>query len=279
MNRRLTAAALIVLGAGTRILFAADPVPLMEVKSGTARVGAPLVLRANDDSEVVRESDIRVVVRFRGNQELVEPEVDGKSKAKTWRFTPGGAGAYVISTSFEPESMVRTNRLFQYEKLFVRIAPDGAGSGARARPSASAMARFGHRLEIDAMLDPSCLMVGGELPVRVKFDGSTLKDKDLTASWHPGETGATSKSSDAGAGGPTTDTARTFKFNTGENDFARIPIVGPGRWTLVVEHRPEADGARIRQGDRFVATMEFQVNPSEADAGRKVNRRDKKRGD
>ncbi|MCZ6681810.1 MAG: DUF4198 domain-containing protein [Planctomycetota bacterium] len=284
MNRRFTAAAVFVLAAGPRLLLAAEPVPLMVLTPQTARVGKPLVLRVDDDSGMARDSDIRVIVRFRGDQELVEPRVDPASKSKTWRFTPRGAGTYVISTSIEPTSASRTDRLFQYEKMIVVVAPDGPVTDVPARPSASAIARFGHRLEIDSMVDPSCLMIGGVLPVRIKFDGKTMKNMELVVACRPTEVLAGAKpvpAAPAGevGGGPPPDVTRTFKSDTGENDFARIPIRDAGRWILVAEHKPDADGVRIRPGDRFVATLEFRVNRPKAEAGRSENRPADKRGE
>lgn len=267
MRKRFSGAAVIVMAAGSRVLFAAPPAPQMNLTSQTAVVGKPFVLKAADDSVIAPDSNVRVIVRFQGNQEMVEPQVDPGSKTKSWRFTPRNAGAYVIATSIEPDSTAGTERLFQYEKLFIRAAPDGPVADTTTRPSASAIARFGHRLEIDSIVDPSCLMVGGVMPIRVKFDGQTMKNMEVVATRRPDEPGAT------------TDTPSTSKFNTGDNDFARIPISGTGRWTVVAEYRPDADGVRIRPGDRFVATMEFQVNRAKSDEGGKEKRSPGPRGE
>jgi hypothetical protein len=268
-NIRLVLACVLVTGAYVASAGADEVVPVVKPATWSARVGRPVeVMLSAEAARSIAPQDVRVIVRSRGAQELIEPQPARGSGPRTWRFSPRHEGTCIIATRLEPSSSTAGERTFRYEKLFLRVAPENPEVRSTLRPSASATARFGHRLELAPLVDPACLLVGADLPVRVKFDGLNLKGATVVARCEPGP---------GVPGGGDTPEVKAFSsddpepeappaallLRTNESASVNIPIRSAGLWTISVEHRPAGERPDANDAARFVATMTFVV--SEAD--------------
>ena len=266
--QRVAAIAIILASLGSSS-SADDAAPVLRPQSWAPRVGDPLELRPTGPSaESLAVEDVRVIVRSRGAQGLIEPQRTRESGPGFWRFAPRHEGTCVIATTIEPARPAAGGRILRYEKLFVRVAPKDPEARAVVRPSASATARFAHRLELAPLVDPACLLVGADLPIRVKFEGLNLKGATVVAKCEPNRGAAEGPS----PGAPmTADQERApkaargtpLRLTTNDSASVNVPIRSAGLWTITIEHRPGGGEADGRDGDRLVATMMFLV--TEAD--------------
>ena len=240
----------------------AQQTPMLKTQTANANVGAAYQIDLND-AATVSPGHVRIILRSHGDQSLLTPRQDDSSGATTWRFTPKRPGTHVIAATAEPPAAQKSPRVFRYEKHFIRVAPAGPQTPETRRPSASATARFGHRLELAPMVDPAWLIVGSDLPIRVKFDGLDLKNVELVATCRmPPGRDAKPPDSSAPATDPETKTpVKTVRVQTGDSSFANLLIRSTGLWTVTLQHRPigSADKSEI-----FIAIMQFTVTDAPA---------------
>jgi hypothetical protein len=144
------------------------------------------------------------------------------------------------------------------------VAPADPEARIIVRPSASATARFGHRLELAPLVDPAALLVGADLPVRVKFDGLNLQGATVVVKCQPRQ-GPPSDAARQDARGSSVDDRqpaappRKLHLKTNKSASVNIPIREAGLWTITVQHRPVGGAPEGHGADRFVATMMFTV--------------------
>ncbi len=243
--------------------------PAVRPVAWAARVGQPVEVRlAGEATASIAAQDVRVIVRSRGAQELIEAQPAGESGLLVWRFGPRHEGTCVVASRIEPSSSTAGDRTFRYEKLFLRVAPEDPEARIVVRPSASATARFGHRLELAPLVDPAALLVGADLPVRVKFDGLNLQGAAVVVRCQPGR-GAPSDAARQDGRDSSVDARkpaappRTLHLKTNKSASVNIPIREAGLWTITVEHRPAGDVPDGGGADRFVATMMFVVTQAD----------------
>ncbi|HVP10268.1 MAG TPA: DUF4198 domain-containing protein, partial [Phycisphaerae bacterium] len=237
----------LLLGGRPALAGAEEITPVFQPPSLFARVGQPVELKLPPRlAEPIAPRDIRMVVRSYGAQELIEPQTGEKGGPLAWRWTPRRTGACIVATAIEPSSVAAGERTFRYEKLFLRAESGDPTAAPVMRPSASTIARFAQRLELCPMVDPLCLLIGADLPVRVKFDGADLKGATVAAKVEPA------------GGGPST----TLTFITNDSAAVNVPVTTPGLWMVAIEYRPEAGDQG--KSDRFVATMMFVVEEAGA---------------
>lgn len=217
---------------------------------------------------------MRVLVRSRGNQAFVDRVGRAATASAFWRFTPKNEGTCIIAVTAEPASTKDGRRTHQYDKYFLRVAPADPSKTATRSPSASATARFAHRLEIAPMVDPTWLTVGSDLPLRVKYDGVDLQNATIVATCRPDADASPAKRpADGGTAVPRgrgEPAPPPVRLNTGKTSFANLPIRHAGVWTVVVEHRPAPNGSPDRREDTYVALLRFHVpgdRKSTAEAG------------
>lgn len=245
-------------------LFAVGNAAGARVEAAPA-VGSPLELRLDTvAAEAAAGGQVRVVVRSRGEQGLIGVEDAGDGQAELWRFTPDYEGTYVIATACEPPLITDgdAERLYFYEKQFIRVVPAEAGMTGNEGPSASATAKFGHRLELIPMVDPAFLTVGADLPLRIKFDGAGLQGIPVTLSTPAGSDGADKNQS-----------SEELKANS--SGGVNVRINRPGKWTITVQHEVPIDLGLVgppevmktRGPARFVARIVFEVRDQQDEAG------------
>jgi hypothetical protein len=251
------------------IAAAGELTPLVTPPTWSPRVAQPVALTLPADvARSVSPKHVRLIVRSRGAQRLITPEISPDSGAGIWRFTPNHQGTCVIATVIEPPADATTGATFRYEKLFVQVAPEDPAALAPKSPSASATARFAHRLELAPLVDPACLLVGADLPLRVKFEGVNATGVQVIARCQPVPSspgGSASANTNVGAGDrPRAARSRVHRLTTNQSAAVNVPIDRPGLWTITTEHRP----ANKKPGDagpaRFVATMMFVVHEPDA---------------
>ncbi len=244
---------------------AGELTPLVTPPTWTPRVAQPVVLTL--PAEVARSvspEHVRLIVRSRGAQRLITPETTAGSGTAIWRFTPHREGTCIIATVIEPPADSAAGATFRYEKLFLLVAPEDPAALAPKSPSASATARFAHRLELAPLVDPACLLVGADLPLRVKFEGGNLTGARVIARCQPVRSSpGSSPSANTNVGSsdlPRAARASVHRLTTNQSAAVNVPIDRPGLWTITTEHRP----AGKKPGDggpaRFVATMMFVVH-------------------
>ncbi len=258
-------ACMLVLVVVAQIATAGELSPLVTPPTWTPRVAQPVVLTL--PAEVARSvspEHVRLIVRSRGAQRLITPETSAGSGAGIWRFTPNHQGTCVIATVIEPPVDSTTGAVFRYEKLFLQVAPEDPAALAPKSPSASATARFAHRLELAPLVDPACLLVGADLPLRVKFEGVNLTGVRVIARCQPvrPSSGSSPPANTNGVSNDRPGAARAgvHRLTTNQSAAVNVPIDRPGLWTITTEHCP----ADKKPGDdgpvRFVATMMFVVH-------------------
>jgi hypothetical protein len=87
-----------VLSAG-----ADEVAPAVRPAAWAARVGQPVEVRlAGEAAPSIAPQDVRVIVRSRGAQELIEPQPAGESGLPVWRFGPSHEGTWVVASRIEP---------------------------------------------------------------------------------------------------------------------------------------------------------------------------------
>jgi len=243
---------------------AAEPNEPSQVASAAAipDIGQPLEWQLEGvAAEAAACGEVRVVVRSRGEQGRITATAEAISEAGLWRFTPQQEGTYVIATVCEPPTITGSNieRLYYYEKQFVRVGPTEPDSLGATGPSASATAKFGHRLELIPMVDPAFLTVGADLPLRVQFDGAGLHGIPITLTV-PASAGATEGE----------QPADNLKSST-PGGF-NIHISHAGKWTVAVQHQVAVDRSLTGPEEviaaagpaRFVARITFDVRADSA---------------
>ncbi len=238
-----------------------DPSQVADVASLPA-VGQPFEWQLDGiAAEAAACGEVRVVVRSRGEQGRITPTADEFSDAELWHFTPQREGTHVIATVCEPPAItdLHIERLYYYEKQFVRVNPADPESTGTAGPSASATAKFGHRLEMIPLVDPAFLTVGADLPLRVTFDGAGLNGVPITMTV-PASAGETEGE----------QPADNLQSNT--SGGINVKINRAGRWTITVQHQVAVDRSLTGPEEvvaaagpaRFVARITFDVRDDEA---------------
>jgi len=228
--------------------------------------GAAVELRG---VEAGPDDEVRVIVQAGGSQVLLEATGEEEGGRSRWRFTPERTGTIIIATTSRGGPAANGLRVHRFDKLFVRVS--SADGGAGARPSAAATARFGHRLELCPLVDPTILRAGSDLPLRVKIEGESLVSAQVRLACEPGGDmrdrigiagpGAADMAPRAAPAPP----ALSMQFETGDGGTIVVPIRSAGRWTITVEHDAPPDGA-MGVRDRFVASMTFMVEDAASPA-------------
>jgi hypothetical protein len=159
----------------------------------------------------------RFVARSGGEQWVLDPTGDVPFAA---------AGGALVGLSAKASAGLAPAWLHLKTVIAVRGA-----DGALPPPAAAVTARFGFTLEITPLMDPSALEPGGDLPLRVQFDGPGLAGAEVLA-------------------GHDSEPVRP-RAVTGEAGEAVLRIDRAGRWLVCVRH---AAG-----GQAHLASLLFEV--------------------
>lgn len=246
--------------------------PLIEPASWAPRLGETIELRSREAA--VRPESMDILVRHRGAQARLEAQsVDG---APRWRWKPEQTGTVVFTSSIELTKREGIARTCVYEKLLLRVRSADGQLDSGAGPSASAIARFGHRLELTPLVDPTHLRMGADLPIRVKLEEANLKNAAVQVRCEDSRDAARDQpragpaaddkpadrprkegdASDASPGEKTAST-RAAGIQTNDDGIANVRIDRAGRWiiSVVVDPTPGTTQA----GEQLVGIMTFAV--------------------
>jgi hypothetical protein len=248
-----------LLACARATLLADERAPAIRPESWIAHAGRAVDLRLADRR--LRDS-VRLVVRSRGAQEWVPPTTAEPGASLVWRFTPPVEGTYIFAATIEPPDTDAGPASDRYEKLFLRAAPRDAEVRDALQPSPSATAAFGHRLELVPVVDPTCVRVGDDLPVRVKFDGDDLAAAVVTVR-RDGRDGEVANHEQPGG-----RDARSAVLHSNASGTINLRVTGPGIWILSVEHLAAGDPKIDEPPRRYVATMAFAVADEPRPTGR-----------
>ena len=232
----------IALALGLSSLTVSDA-PLNSLSPTKWQVRAGDAIEVQCSADDVKESESRLVMRMGGAQTLVPLVREGQKLVG--RKTATTDGTLVAALASEQRHVEGRERIFRYEKVFVAVTPKE--KNVERKSSAGAMARFGHLLVLTPLVDPSRLILGCDLPVKLKYEGGDLANADVVVRVSPV------------AGGQALEMQKT----TDANGLLNLRIDRSGLWTLIVERRADGDQ---RSPQRILASMSFVV-AAEAEAG------------
>jgi hypothetical protein len=241
----------------TAAVATAGAVPIVQPRTLSSQKGKPIELRAD---LAPSSGAFHVVARLRGTQKILENAAGADRQPMIWQYTPADVGTCIIATTIEPPADAAEPRTHRFEKLFLPVTE--ADSNGQNAPSASATARFGQRFELTPLVDPTCIPVGADLPIRVKFDGKDLPDATVSVTrldnWPP----------------PSTTSSPSNSLKTNASGAINVRIDHPGTWIVSVEHtatpptagsaQNASPGQKSNEPDRFVTVMTFRISDSAA---------------
>ena len=202
----------------------------------SAKVGQPVKFSLNlpDKADFSQANVGRFVIRTADRQVSLKPKHPAAGlKEIPFTFTQPGYALVIISAGpgrekGRSDSWQRTKYC---TKLVLRIDPTTgpATSGFQMRDP-GLMGKVGERIEVVPYIPPPALRVGGDLPVRVYFDGSAQRGATVTAHRPDGSVEA-----------KTSDSVGTVNFRINQ----------PGQWVIRYEKKYE--------GETYTGELVFEV--------------------